>query len=147
MRKVFFILIIIFLFINCGYKKSLTRIEFEDIMKDYDYEISKIIDDKFIPPAEKTVALKDGCKVEYLEGYSEGFYYFYYSYIHNLEDSKKKKDKSKNITHDLFHGGSKYILETDDNIKIVRLKDEMLIYADCPLERKKNILKIMKDFD
>ena len=39
------------------------------------------------------------------------------------------------------------ILETDDNIKIVRLKDEMLIYADCPLEKKKNILKIMKDFD
>ena len=132
---------------SCSRKESLTQKEFENIMKTYGYKVSRITDYDLIPPAEKIIAVKNGCKVEYLGGYSEGLFYSYGSYIHKLEDSKKAGDKSQNITHDIFNGGSRYILETASDIKLIRLKENMLIYADCPISMKKNILKTAKHFN
>ena len=147
MKKIFFIISAVILIISCGHKESITQKEFEKIMKTYGYKVSRITDYDLIPPAEKTIAVRNGCKVEYLKGYSEGLFYSYSFYVHKLEDSKKDNDKSQNIKHDIFNGGSRYILETDSDIKLIRLKENMFIYADCPISMKKDILKIAKHFN
>ena len=147
MKKIFFSITIILLLISCGEKKKvLTLSEFENIMKNNNYEVIRVIDNKLIPPEEKSVASKGKCKAEYLEGYPEGLFYLYGAYTNDLESSKKPYDKSKNITQDFFHGGSKYTLETGSDIKVIRLKGRTLIYAECPIDKKNELLKLIKQF-
>ena len=143
MKKIF-ILFAIFLFVSCGIKKEISQKEFQDIMETNDYTVTKYTDSTLIPPQEKLLASKDTCKVEYLSGHQEGLEYLYNGYVYDLKNSKTKENKSKNIIRNFVNKGSEYIFETDTDIKIAYLSKNTLIYADCMIESKNEILKVLK---
>lgn len=145
MKRLILFILVSLLITSCNFKSEpLTSIQFKEVMEKEGYRVDKGMDYELIPPSEKLFAFKGDCKAKYLEGYPEGLSYLYSSYVNKLEDSKKKVDKSKNITQDFIHTGSKYTLETNSKFKLVIWRNTMLIYAECPIDRKNEMLKILK---